>query len=189
MTQNGFRRLQWNHSHNKWAGLHKSMRISHDAIKGNFAQILKSNLIFIFIQRQLILWHGAHVWMHSITCTLYLTNQISQNRPLAANFKPFQFWAQLISSYHIWSQFRANIPQKRYSKCFLTIPLCVAITSLIWVGKMFTKNDIPFLMCLIFSAYQTWFPAFKVVLGGYPRCPDSHDLSECQHLYDLGRHI
>ncbi len=29
---------------------------------------------------------------------------------------------------------------------------------------------------------------FKVVLGGYPRCTDSHDLSECHHLYDLGRH-
>ncbi len=29
----------------------------------------------------------------------------------------------------------------------------------------------------------------KVVLGGYRRCPDSHDLSECHHLYDLGRHI
>ena len=25
----------------------------------------------------------------------------------------------------------------------------------------------------------------KVVLGGYCRCPDSHDLSECHHLYDL----
>ncbi len=24
----------------------------------------------------------------------------------------------------------------------------------------------------------------KVVLGGYHRCPDSHDLSECHHLYD-----
>ncbi len=32
-------------------------------------------------------------------------------------------------------------------------------------------------------------PTFKVVLGGYRRCPDSHDLSECHHLYDLGRHI
>ncbi len=30
---------------------------------------------------------------------------------------------------------------------------------------------------------------FKVVLGGYPRCPDSHDLSECHHLYDLGKQI
>ena len=29
----------------------------------------------------------------------------------------------------------------------------------------------------------------KVVLEGYCRCPDSHDLSECHHLYDLGRHI
>ncbi len=29
---------------------------------------------------------------------------------------------------------------------------------------------------------------FKVVLEGYCRCPDSHDLSECHHLYDLGRH-
>ena len=28
----------------------------------------------------------------------------------------------------------------------------------------------------------------KVVLQGYPRCPESYDLSECQHLYDLGRH-
>ncbi len=27
------------------------------------------------------------------------------------------------------------------------------------------------------------------VLEGYRRCPDSHDLSECPHLYDLGRHI
>ena len=25
---------------------------------------------------------------------------------------------------------------------------------------------------------------FKVVLGGYPRFQDSHDLSECHHLYD-----
>ncbi len=30
---------------------------------------------------------------------------------------------------------------------------------------------------------------FKVVLKGYGRCPDSHDLSECHHLYDLGRHM
>ncbi len=30
---------------------------------------------------------------------------------------------------------------------------------------------------------------FKVVLEAYCRCPDSHDLSECHHLYDLGRHI
>ena len=29
----------------------------------------------------------------------------------------------------------------------------------------------------------------KVVVGGYRRCPDSHDLSECHHLYDLGKHI
>ena len=29
----------------------------------------------------------------------------------------------------------------------------------------------------------------KVVLGGYPRCPDNHDLSKCHRLYDLGRHI
>ncbi len=29
----------------------------------------------------------------------------------------------------------------------------------------------------------------KVALGGYRRCPDSHDLSECHHLYDLGRPI
>ncbi len=29
----------------------------------------------------------------------------------------------------------------------------------------------------------------KVVLEGYCRCPDSHDLSECPHLYGLGRHI
>ncbi len=28
----------------------------------------------------------------------------------------------------------------------------------------------------------------KVVLEGYRRCPDSHDPSECHHLYDLGRH-
>ncbi len=26
---------------------------------------------------------------------------------------------------------------------------------------------------------------FKGVLEGYCRCPDSHDLSECHHLYDL----
>ncbi len=25
----------------------------------------------------------------------------------------------------------------------------------------------------------------KVVLEGYRRCPDSHDLSECHHLYDI----
>ncbi len=29
---------------------------------------------------------------------------------------------------------------------------------------------------------------FKVVLGGYRSCPDTHDLSQCHHLYDLGRH-
>ncbi len=28
-----------------------------------------------------------------------------------------------------------------------------------------------------------------MVLEGYRRCPDSHDLSECHHLCDLGRHI
>ena len=27
----------------------------------------------------------------------------------------------------------------------------------------------------------------NVVLEGYRRCPDSHDVSECHHLYDLGR--
>ncbi len=31
--------------------------------------------------------------------------------------------------------------------------------------------------------------SLKVVLEGYHRCPDSHDLRECHHLYDLGRHI
>ncbi len=30
---------------------------------------------------------------------------------------------------------------------------------------------------------------FKVVLEGYCRCPDSHDLSECHYLYGLGGHI
>ncbi len=35
-----------------------------------------------------------------------------------------------------------------------------------------------------------WKSGFiKVVLEGYRRCPDSHDPSECHHLYDLGRHI
>ncbi len=29
----------------------------------------------------------------------------------------------------------------------------------------------------------------KVVLEGYRRCPDSHDMSAYHHLYDLGRHI
>ena len=28
-----------------------------------------------------------------------------------------------------------------------------------------------------------------MVLEGYHRCPDSHDLGECHHLDDLGRHI
>ncbi len=28
-----------------------------------------------------------------------------------------------------------------------------------------------------------------MVLEGYHRCPDSHDLSECHHLYDFGRHL
>ena len=37
--------------------------------------------------------------------------------------------------------------------------------------------------------FITKISAVKVVLGGYPRCPDSHDLSECHHLYDLGKHI
>ncbi len=32
-----------------------------------------------------------------------------------------------------------------------------------------------------------WFTT--VVLECYRRCPDSHDPSECHHLYDLGRHI
>ncbi len=31
--------------------------------------------------------------------------------------------------------------------------------------------------------------ALKVVLGGFPRCPDNHDMSKCHRLYDLGRHI
>ncbi len=29
----------------------------------------------------------------------------------------------------------------------------------------------------------------KVVLQGYPSCPNSHDLSECHHPYGLGRHL
>ncbi len=29
----------------------------------------------------------------------------------------------------------------------------------------------------------------KVVLRGYPRCPNNHDLSECHHPYGLGRYI
>ena len=29
---------------------------------------------------------------------------------------------------------------------------------------------------------------FIVVLDGYRRSPDSHDPSECHHLYDLGTH-
>ena len=29
----------------------------------------------------------------------------------------------------------------------------------------------------------------RVVPQGYPRCPDIHNLSECNHLYDLTRHI
>ena len=40
-------------------------------------------------------------------------------------------------------------------------------------------------MSLIFVLLET----FKVVLGGYPRCPDNHDLSKCHRLYDLGRHM
>ncbi len=30
--------------------------------------------------------------------------------------------------------------------------------------------------------------SLKVVLHRSPRSPDIHDLSECHHLYDLGRH-
>ena len=30
---------------------------------------------------------------------------------------------------------------------------------------------------------------FKVVLQGYPGCPNSHDLSEYHHPYGLGRHF
>ncbi len=42
--------------------------------------------------------------------------------------------------------------------------------------------------------YPKWFIEtplcfIKVVLEGYRTCPDSHDLSECRCLYDLGRHI
>ncbi len=29
----------------------------------------------------------------------------------------------------------------------------------------------------------------KVVLEGYCRSPDSHDLSECHHMYDFVRHV
>ncbi len=38
------------------------------------------------------------------------------------------------------------------------------------------------------SAKTFSIQAIKVVLQGYPRCPDSHDLSECHHVYDLVKH-
>ena len=37
---------------------------------------------------------------------------------------------------------------------------------------------------IFFITYHT-----QVVLRGSPNCQDSHDLSECHHLYDLGRNI
>ena len=36
--------------------------------------------------------------------------------------------------------------------------------------------------------YMLFHNVFKVVLHRSPRSPDIHDLSECHHLYDLGRH-
>ncbi len=41
----------------------------------------------------------------------------------------------------------------------------------------------------IYLNFLTLYHSIKVVLGGYRRCPDSHALSECHHLYELGRHI
>ncbi len=40
-----------------------------------------------------------------------------------------------------------------------------------------------------FRTYKAGLELLKVVLEGYRRCPDSHDLSECHHLHELGRHI
>ncbi len=42
---------------------------------------------------------------------------------------------------------------------------------------------------LYFKTFFRGNSVIKVVLGGYPRCPDNHDLSKCHHLYDFGRHI
>ncbi len=43
-------------------------------------------------------------------------------------------------------------------------------------------------LCVCSSVSMVCNEWFKVVLEGYRRCPDSQDLSECHHLYDLGRH-
>ncbi len=40
------------------------------------------------------------------------------------------------------------------------------------------------IICKIFETL-----CINVVLEGYRRCSDSHDLSECHHLYDLGSHL
>ncbi len=48
------------------------------------------------------------------------------------------------------------------------------------------ENQLQFCSKVIHNSVQL---VLKVVLEGYCRCPDSHDLSECHHLYDLGRHV
>ncbi len=51
-----------------------------------------------------------------------------------------------------------------------------AFELLIYIYKLTKPSPVPFAcFCM-------------VVLQGYPMCPDRHDLSECHHLYDLGRH-
>ncbi len=79
-----------------------------------------------------------------------------------------------------------------YATPFVFLSVCPSVQ----VTSTCTRKKGQEIWCVHLSALVTDYTLrrihvskIKVVLGGYPRCPDSHDLSECHHLYDLGRHL
>ncbi len=57
-----------------------------------------------------------------------------------------------------------------------------------WTHWSMTKSQIMAIFVGSNTSVASHF-TFQVVPEGDPRCPDIHDLSECYHLYDLGRHV
>ena len=87
-----------------------------------------------------------------------------------------------------------------YERLVSILPICGRTESTVNLNVTIGKHKIssvlssvPMVMYLKSSCilrFLSFFRTFiKVVLEGYRRCPDSHDLSECHHLYDLGRHL
>ena len=69
---------------------------------------------------------------------------------------------------------------------------CVALllsstTDCINNSRPYIAGIIQPIKCMV-TENNVWHMIFKVVLHGSPRSPNIHDMSECHHLYDFGRH-